>query len=410
MKPFCFLILALLLNCGSVCAQELTYSAALKTYTADFKKAEGPADYQSLITKLQRLTKAYPDSAEAHYLLAYCYNRYNSGDGNGIPGMKLPLVLKASAELEKVISLTPKYKGDLIALDPYSKITSEWGCMALAYLNRNKKDSTLWAFQQGKKRGGFGDHTLSFCRAALDKCSKGAILVSSGDIFTLPLYYLQLSEGIRTDVSIVDIGLVSSIWYPQFLTRLMAVKTGLTASQLKNIDYEKWTPANVKIPIRTTAKFFSWRLKPSYENEYLLSGDTIFLAILKTNKFNRDIYFTKAFTEGDRLSLGENLLMFAACDKLNVNHVAQLTFEEYLKDAKDFIASLKPAGTNSDDELMIVNCLRYDIIDKLEKSIESGDAAKKAELLKLLNSYLPEAKFPYTSEEVKDYIVKLTKE
>lgn len=410
MKFLNLLLLGCLFVFNSVYGQTLTYATRLGNYSSEFKKAENSNDYRSLINKLQDLTNGYPDSAEAHYLLAYSYSRYNSGDGNGVSEMKLPLVLKASAELEKVNKLMPKYTRAIVALDPYSKLTSEWGCMALAYLYHNKKDSTLWAFRQGKKRGGFRDHNLSVCRAVLNKCSKGAILVSSGDNFTLPLYYLQLTEGLRADVCIVDVALINSIWYPQLLNRVTPIKIGLAESELNNIEYKKWLPASVAIPIGTTGKKFSWTLKPSYENEYLLRGDRIFLSILRANKFTRDIYFTKAFTENDRLSLGENLLMFAACDKLNVKHVEQLTFDEYLKDVKDFILGLKPINNESEDELLIVNCLRRDIIGKLENGIEVGDMIKKAELVKLLNDLLPEQKFPYNSDELKIYIEDITKQ
>ncbi len=52
-----------------------------------------------------------------------------------------------------------------------------------------------------------------FAYNLLNSCDKNAILFVSGDNETFPLWYLQYCEGIRTDVSIINISYLNTDWY-----------------------------------------------------------------------------------------------------------------------------------------------------------------------------------------------------
>jgi len=332
-------------------------------------------DYSKIESLLQKAIELNPNSSEARYYLGYTYSRMNSIDGRGIVDMNLDLVLKFSHEFEKVNELTPKYNHDLIVLDPYSKLTSEWGSMAMKYWLNNKKDSAVWAFEEGKKRGGFSDFILEFNKKVLDGCDQNAILLSSGDSFTIPLWYLQIVDGYRKDISVIDINLLATNWYPSFLTERNIIEFDLPIQTIDTIQYEKWHDSLV------TINDFSWILKPSYYNQYLLRDDLIFLSLLKQNNFQRELYFTIGFSEKSTLSLKEYIISLVIVDQLVTSSKPNLNYKQTVK---DILKLPKYLNFNSHDEVKLYKFLRNNQIEIL---MRNSDEKQKKELLELLEKY-----------------------
>jgi len=355
-------------------------------------------DYNQIATILEKVIEMEPANAEARYFLGYTYGRMNSRDGRSIINMNLNLVKKASEQLEKVISLSPRYEGETMFLDPYSKITAEWGSLAMCYRYKNYSDSAVWAFREGEKRGGFDNFILDLDKKVLDACSPNAILISSGDNFTLPLWYLQMTENYRNDVTVIDISLLNTTWYPKYLSQTENINFGLPAAVIDTIEYMPWSDSVV------TINNFSWTVKPSLYNQYILRGDRLFLSLLKENKFKRDVYFTTGFYEDSRLSLGNYLTNYVFVDKLTVTGKADLPLPDYKKIITEALKLLGNINLNSDDEIRMFENFRYNMLGEIHNYLENNQKDKAKELFLLLEQSANEKKLPYSNEDVIKYV------
>jgi len=312
-------------------------------------------NYYEVVDLLEQVIQQDPENAEARYFLGYSYSRINSRDGRSMINMNLELLKKSSEQLEKVIKLTPKYSDEIIVLDPYSKLTSEWGAMAMSYLYHNKVDSAIWAFKEGKTRGGFSKYILEINKKVLNTCSQNSILISSGDNYSFPIWYLQTAENYRTDVTVIDISLLNTIWYPAYLSKSKLISFDILDEMRDTIEYMEWKDSTI------TIDNFSWTVKPSYYDQYLLRGDLLFLSLLSKNKFHRELNFTRGFADENKLSLNNFITTSVFTDKLSVFDKTNKTFEEYKKQMTSALSLTSLLNKNSQDDLKFLDNFRYDI-------------------------------------------------
>ncbi len=396
MKATLFIIFTLLSL--SIFSQNTEFESLLNKGKAEFKKDFDAQDYKKAIEYLEAAVSLEPKNAEAHYFLGYAYSRLNSKDGRGMTQMSYALTLKTSQEFETVNALSKKYLGEVLVLDPYSKITGEWGSLAFSYLKNNHLDSALIAFKEGKKRGGFGDFFLEINRKVLSLCDQNAILMSSGDNFTIPLWYLQIVEGYRKDVSVIDINLLNTNWYPAFLSTKHKIQFDLPSSILDTIEYCDWHDSTF------TVGNLTWVIRPTYYEHFLLRGDRVFMSLLKQNQFKRPLCFTVGHDDASALNLTNHLVKHYLIEKLEIEPTSGYDYSKFKTEIAKILSIIKKVNPNSSQEVEFIDALRYIVLEKISSEWNNKNLANAKELLKLMDSYIDEKEFPVLQENWKKYM------
>ncbi|MCL2329186.1 MAG: SUMF1/EgtB/PvdO family nonheme iron enzyme [Bacteroidetes bacterium] len=410
MKKLITIVLTLI--CTVLYAQTGNFNDLLNKGKAEFTKEFEQQDYKKAVTYLEQAVKLQPNNAEARYFLGYAYSRLNAKDGLKMIESNLDLLYKASEQFEKVIALSPKYTGETVLLDPYSKLTAEWGSMAMKYLYQNKPDSARWAFREGKKRGGFSDFMLDISRKTLDACnSSTAILATWGDNVTFPLYYLQTVEKYRPDIAIVDMGLLQTQWYFDYLKNNKIVDFSLSSREYAAMgEIIKWD--DTKITIYT----LTWTVKPSYYGRYITRGEKAFLDLLQKNEFyKRNVFFTAGFPEESQLNLTDYLMPMVL-----VNYVSPANpsyAERGIKNPASYYEAVFPKylktgeylNMNSTDERKIFDYVRFYLLKEIAYYLKIGEDKTAKNLFEVLHTFADNKKIPYLDEELNEYVDYLRK-
>lgn len=389
--------LTLLLNSFPTRSQPSELDSLLKCGKVEFDKDYDEQDYDKAVECLEKAKALEPNDPEIRYYLAYAYSRKNSKDGAFIPENRAELTVRSSEELEKVIELEPKYSGEILVLDPYSKISSEWGSLAMKYLYSGRKDSADWALKEGKRRGGFKEFYLALSRKKLDRCSENAILFSSGDNFTYHLLYVQEFEEMREDVTVVDVSLLNTKWYPKHLKRYKELRFGIPSERLDSIKPIKWKDSTL------TIKDFEWTLGPTYGDEHILNSHFLMINILRAHLFKKDIYFTKGFPEGEKIGLQKHLNSLAFIDQLTPRDSSGTSFDHFYTHTKDLLKLSEHINKNSTDQLESLDMYRLYILMRIDHYISNDRKEDAKELLELLNEEAASKEFPNQSQKMKRY-------
>ena len=177
----------------------------------------------------------------------------------------------------------------------------------------------------------------------LQSAAPNAVLFTNGDNDTFPLWYLQDVEGVRRDVRIANLSLLNTPWYISQLKNTTpygskAIAMSISDKEIDRIAPAKWEPREMKIPVPESAYKehnlydaenkdsvyeisqspnanpgnIAWMMKntTSYGNIPVVRiQDIVVLDFIKSNNWERPIYFAVTCSDNSRLGLDEYLQM-----------------------------------------------------------------------------------------------------
>lgn len=217
------IVIACLLCCASLSVHAQARDAArLDSMIARFDRHDFEPSCQTVVDSFRNWYQTHRTSALAALYVARAFGRLGSiGDlcepKNAIRG--LASADSELAYLELARSLDANITDRSLNLSLPQSIGHTYGGMALWHLYLRDIQNVVVDLMAAKRSGGFPDALVEYSRLILDALPQNAIMFTYGDDDTFPIWYLQLVEGVRQDVSVVHIGLIELPWYEHLIDR-----------------------------------------------------------------------------------------------------------------------------------------------------------------------------------------------
>lgn len=389
-------------------AQTQDYLAAIGKLLVINGRSSYSSDFTEAIELLEKAVKQNPNNQEAHYYLGSAYDYSHNPDFTSTINSKKDLSIRASKEFEEVIKISAAYTGEIIALDPYAKLTSIWGCLAYSYNVRNKPDSAQWAYAEGKRRGGFPDFALHYYRYLLQKLEPNSIYISYGDFSTMIIGYLQTMEQLRNDVPLVHFHTIGIPWVSEHAYKKYPWLFSSAKAVSDTTPYFEWAEHTITVPIKNTGKKFEWRIAPTIDDKYITRANSLLIDLVTTNRFQKGIYFEKGSPPEETLGLYLYTKDCFVADK--VNEVLPLKYQHDFFDHFEtfpfhLLSSINP---NCSSELSLANNLRINFMQGVMAIARDEKRLPEArKLFEKMEKQIPESKYPYIDESYRSNAQKL---
>jgi hypothetical protein len=285
----------------------------------------------------------------ARYYLGCTYSRLMWDSTLADHDRRRDLVDKASRQFEAVLAIPPRDITEGLWMDPRTEITNVWGTLAALYaVWEDNEDSAIWAFKCGRERGGYYPAVLEFYRNTLASCDSNAILLTNGAMDPFVPWYLQLVEHFRTDVTVADPDMIR---YHAIQDRcpfgLYPLPHALSDDQLDSLQPQPLRPRLLSLPAandpENPAGKIEWMIRPSADDTVWTVNNQVLYEILKTNAWQRPVYFSVTLKERDLIGLKDwttneglvFLLHSHAADSISLLRMSRNAFEVFTYDHLD---------------------------------------------------------------------------
>lgn len=369
-------------------------------------------NFSEVIKYLDSALKIEPNNTELHYEIGEAYKRLAfSFNKNGIVKNKNAFE-KSLNHFNKTIELLPNYNSKIFLASPYIKLMTLWGLNSLFYISINKPDSAKYSLNYVSKLGVYSDALLEYNQNIILSCEENAILFTNGDIDTFPIWFLQLINNFRKDVSVINLKLLNEPWYVKkiknnYFFGSNNVNLNLDNSEINKLSPVRWDAKEMHISslksLSKGAKAIKWTLNPTVNNKGLRVQDLILLEILKANLFQRPIYFSTTVSKINLIGLDDFLSLEGlvykietvqkelSVDKLFINCLNNYSYKFVNNNDSKMINEIKNLQTN-------YKFLLYKLASKL---FEENDLKKSQIAFDKLINLFPELANYSTGSDLK---------
>ncbi|MEO0107650.1 MAG: hypothetical protein ABIK62_00525, partial [candidate division WOR-3 bacterium] len=101
-----------------------------------------------------------------------------------------------------------------------------------AYLARGADERAAEQLRQVWRKNYFPQACVDFAYDLLVSVDPGGYLITGGDLDTYPALMLQVAQGLRTDVTVVNVSMFNAPWYALYLARQRGLPLSLDSSAL----------------------------------------------------------------------------------------------------------------------------------------------------------------------------------
>ena len=303
--------------------------------------------------------------------------------------------------------------------DAYFFIGVEYGQRTLRALYDKDFERARKMIRTGYEKGGYPDWLLEYARNTLKCCDQDAILFVGEEAESNPLFYVQLVENFRTDVTVLPMPLLNHAWF------IMAAKKGELGTgssvptdwsdrQIQGRRSYIWSPDTLMIPVPAEVwgvytgsnkpGEMEWGIEPdlsTYNARFLSTQKALLINIVETNDWRRAIFFSNGCPRVYLGGLKDYMQKSGLGEKLIPVNAKESGFEVNYDRIKEVL--LDPSSYEHFDDLKnhpmprvssLLNNYRATLLGVVVEKISQNKMKEAKEIFDQVDKLLPASVFP----------------